>query len=149
MQKDVGDTTSLEEIYSQRTDIRYARVLEYVALKKLCIVIWVYHIGVHLLATLALAVYFHISHAAGSILRTRGINYWWFSSFHVVSAFGNSGLSILPDNLIPFSTDRYVQLLLAAVIVLGNTGFPIGLRFLVWVFQKIAKKKDPYSYILR
>lgn len=55
----------------------------------------------------------------------KGINPWWWSLFHAVSAFNNAGFGLLPDNLMSFVTDPVINLTIAALIILGGLGYPV------------------------
>ncbi|WP_236241907.1 TrkH family potassium uptake protein [Streptomyces sp. CC228A] len=50
--------------------------------------------------------------------------------FHAVSAFNNAGFGLRPDNLIPYATDPWVTLPVAAAVILGGIGFPVLLEVL-------------------
>jgi potassium uptake TrkH family protein len=45
--------------------------------------------------------------------------------FHAVSAFNNAGFSLHSDNLMRYVTDPWVNLIIAAAVVLGGLGFPV------------------------
>jgi len=49
----------------------------------------------------------------------------YLSVFHVISAFNNAGFSLFPDNLIGFSSDPIVNLILSALFILGGLGFTV------------------------
>jgi trk system potassium uptake protein TrkH len=49
----------------------------------------------------------------------------WFGTFHAVSAFTNSGLTLWPDSLIGLGPDALILLVLAIAFVLGGLGYPV------------------------
>ena len=49
----------------------------------------------------------------------------YLSVFHVISAFNNAGFSLFPDNLIGFTSDPIVNLVLSALFILGGLGFTV------------------------
>ncbi|WP_019413548.1 TrkH family potassium uptake protein [Paenisporosarcina sp. TG20] len=49
----------------------------------------------------------------------------YLSFFHVVSAFNNAGFSLFPDNLIGFSADPIVNLVLSSLFIIGGLGFTV------------------------
>lgn len=49
----------------------------------------------------------------------------YLSVFHVISAFNNAGFALFPDNLIGFSGDPIVNLVLSALFILGGLGFTV------------------------
>lgn len=72
-------------------------------------------------ALVALALFARFSTAYDESLGDAAYHGW----FHAVSAFNNAGFALYPGNLIPFATDPFVCLPLAAAIVLGGLGFPV------------------------
>ncbi|WP_017381726.1 TrkH family potassium uptake protein [Paenisporosarcina sp. TG-14] len=56
----------------------------------------------------------------------------YLSVFHVVSAFNNAGFSLFPDNLIGFSADPIVNIVLSALFILGGLGFTV----VIDIYQK-------------
>ena len=50
--------------------------------------------------------------------------------FHAVSAFNNAGFSPYADNLMRFVTDPWVNLTIAAAVILGGLGFPVVFELL-------------------
>lgn len=49
----------------------------------------------------------------------------YLSVFHVISAFNNAGFALFPDNLIGFSGDPIVNLVLSSLFILGGLGFTV------------------------
>lgn len=49
----------------------------------------------------------------------------WHGVFHSISAFNNAGFGLLPDNIIGFSDDPVVLVLLCAAVILGGIGMPV------------------------
>ncbi|ANU26377.1 TrkH family potassium uptake protein [Planococcus versutus] len=47
------------------------------------------------------------------------------SVFHVISAFNNAGFSLFPDNMIGFSGDPIVTLLISSLFIIGGIGFTV------------------------
>lgn len=58
----------------------------------------------------------------------------YLSVFHVISAFNNAGFSLFPDNLIGFSADPIVNIVLSALFILGGLGFTV----VIDIYQKKA-----------
>lgn len=57
--------------------------------------------------------------------RLAGRSPLWVALFHAVSAFCNAGFSLFPRGLIDFAHDRFVQIVLLLLVVLGGIGFPV------------------------
>ena len=49
----------------------------------------------------------------------------WLGVFHAVSSFNNAGFALFSDNLIPYATDPFISLPIAAAVILGGLGFPV------------------------
>ncbi|TQR17694.1 TrkH family potassium uptake protein [Psychrobacillus vulpis] len=57
---------------------------------------------------------------------------FYYSLFHVVSAFNNAGFSLFADNLMGFTSDPIVNLILSSLFIIGGLGFVV----VVDIFQK-------------
>ena len=49
----------------------------------------------------------------------------WLGVFHAVSSFNNAGFALFTDSFIPYATDPFICLPIAASIILGGLGFPV------------------------
>jgi trk system potassium uptake protein TrkH len=56
----------------------------------------------------------------------------YLSIFHVISAFNNAGFALFPDNLIGFSGDPIVNIVLSGLFILGGLGFTV----VIDIYQK-------------
>lgn len=52
----------------------------------------------------------------------------WYGVFHSISGFNNTGISLYQQNVIPFASDPFIMLPLAAAVILGGIGFPVLLE---------------------
>lgn len=69
----------------------------------------------------------------------------WFWFFQVVSAYTNTGLSLIDTSMINMA-DAYMLLIpIAFLILVGNTAFPIFLRFWIWIYS-LCLPKNSRSY---
>ncbi len=69
----------------------------------------------------------------------------YYGIFHSVSAFCNSGLSLLPDNLVSFQKDSYVLLTISLLIIFGGIGFLV-ISDLSHYFS-FRKKTEPHHHL--
>lgn len=69
-----------------------------------------------------------------------GINPWWVGAFNAVSAFNNSGMSLLDANMTAFQRSYYMLITMGLLILAGNTCYPIFLRIIVWTMLKCAER---------
>lgn len=63
-------------------------------------------------------------------------NRTWWAIFTSSSAFTDLGFTLTPDSMVSFQTATWPLLLLSYLIIIGNTGFPCMLRFIIWVLWK-------------
>ncbi|KOS17091.1 Low-affinity potassium transport protein [Escovopsis weberi] len=66
------------------------------------------------------------------VARANGMNPWWVGVFNGVSAFNNSGLSLLDANMTVFQRTPFVVVTMGLMILAGNTMYPILMRFVIW-----------------
>ncbi|MEE6274147.1 potassium transporter TrkG [Georgenia sp. MJ206] len=52
----------------------------------------------------------------------------WLGLFHSISAFNNAGFALFSDNLVPYGSDPWICLPIAAALVVGGLGFPVLLE---------------------
>ncbi|KAF7197808.1 Low-affinity potassium transport protein, partial [Pseudocercospora fuligena] len=72
-----------------------------------------------------------------------GLNAWWVGAFNAVSAFNNSGMSLLDANMTAFQTGYYLLITMSFLILAGNTCYPIFLRLIIWAIYKVAIEQLP------
>lgn len=52
------------------------------------------------------------------------------------SLFNDLGLTLTPDSMVSFQQAVIVLVLGSFLIIIGNTGFPCMLRFVIWIISK-------------
>ncbi|ETW82205.1 potassium transporter [Heterobasidion irregulare TC 32-1] len=70
----------------------------------------------------------------------RVINPVWYSIFEVIGAWANTGMSLVDQSLIPFQTAYPMLIFLIWVVIAGNPGYPVLLRFQIWGIFKCVPK---------
>jgi Trk-type K+ transport system membrane component len=118
--------------------------LEYKALKKLSLVVFVYWAGLQFIGFLFFVIYFSANTGTRPIFEKRNMSHVWFSMFYTAQAFQNCGFGSLED----FNLDAYVLITFSVLIMAGNVAYPIFLRLIVTVIHKCAKKKTVWRFIL-
>lgn len=93
----------------------------------------------------AIALGWFISARHPSIPAGNHINAWWSGIFLSTSAFNNSGMSLIDANMAPFQLSYFVLLVMSALIVLGNTLFPILLRIIIRCLAWIIPGGDKWQ----
>ncbi|KAK8016641.1 High-affinity potassium transport protein [Apiospora rasikravindrae] len=107
---------------------------EYRALKVLSIVVPAYFFLWQVLGCIALGAW--ISTNQPGPANDNAINPWWNGIFNGISAFNNSGMSVLDANMIPYGSSYFVLIVMGALILAGNTAYPVFLRFWLWSMLK-------------
>ncbi|KAI1138316.1 TrkH-domain-containing protein [Hypoxylon sp. FL0543] len=130
---------------------------EYRALKLLSIVVPLYFFLWQFLGCISLGAW--IAHNLPQPALDNGISPWWNGIFNGVSAFNNSGMSVLDANMIPYGGAYFVLIVMGVMILAGNTAYPVFLRSTLWCSLKILKLvtypqdlvewKETLEYILK
>ncbi|KAK2865110.1 hypothetical protein FQN49_003902 [Arthroderma sp. PD_2] len=111
--------------------------IEYRALKALAIVLLGYFFFFHLLGIVCLIPWI-LNTRWGKIPQAVGQGRPWWAVFSAGSAFNDQGFTITPDSMLSFYDAIFPMLLMTFLILIGNTGFPCMLRFVIWFFSRIV-----------
>ncbi|KAL1612176.1 hypothetical protein SLS60_000400 [Paraconiothyrium brasiliense] len=79
------------------------------------------------------------------VTRANGLNPWWVGAFNAVSAFNNSGMSLLDANMVAFQKSAYMLITMGLLILAGNTAYPIFLRLIVWTSLKLVPINERFD----
>ncbi|KAI0827486.1 TrkH-domain-containing protein [Hypoxylon sp. FL0890] len=130
---------------------------EYRALKLLSILVPLYFFSWQFLGCISLGAW--IANNLPQPALDNGISPWWNGIFNGVSAFNNSGMSVLDANMIPYGGAYFVLIVMGVMILAGNTAYPVFLRLTLWCSLKILKLvtypqdlvewKETLGYILK
>ncbi|EFQ30904.1 cation transporter [Colletotrichum graminicola] len=110
---------------------------EYRALRLLSVVVPVYSILWQVLGSLAIGAW--IANNMPTVATSNGANPWWAGIFFAVSAFNNSGMSLLDANMVPFQQAYFVLITMGLLILAGNTAYPLFLRLIFWSALKVLR----------
>lgn len=113
--------------------------VEYRAIKLLTKILLYYYIGFHILGFLFLVPWIIKTKSYHEPVKSSGITLTWWGFFTSMSAFNDLGFTLTPDSMNSFNTSIYALLIMSFFIVIGNTGFPILLRFIIWISFKFSK----------
>lgn len=80
-----------------------------------------------------------------SIPAENHVNAWWSGIFLSASGFNNSGMSLIDSNMVPFQLSYFVLLAMSALILLGNTIFPIFLRIIIQCLARFIPRGDKWQ----
>ena len=106
--------------------------IEYRSLKTLSLILTLYYWGFWILAVICLTPWI-IHSPYGSVVDEAGQSRAWWGIWTGNSAFMDLGFTLTPDSMNSFNTAVFPLLLMSFFIVIGNTGFPVMLRFIIWV----------------
>lgn len=109
--------------------------IEYRALKTLAIILIAYFFLFHIFGLVCLVPWIYGVHWGG-IVTGDGQGRAWWGVFTAASAFNDLGFTLTPDSMISFQSATFPMLLTTFLIIIGNTGFPCMLRFIIWILTK-------------
>ncbi|KAI1809907.1 cation transport protein-domain-containing protein [Poronia punctata] len=119
---------------------------EYRALKLLSILVPLYFVSWQILGSVVLGAW--IANNQPQPAQDNAISPWWNGVFNAVSAFNNSGMSVLDLNVIPYSSSYFVLMVMGILILAGNTAYPIFLRFCLWTSLQMLKLLSyPHDFV--
>ncbi len=72
----------------------------------------------------------------------------WLSVFHSVSAFNNAGFSLFSDNLMGFTSDIYINLVISLLVVLGGLGFFVLNEFILFIRGEVKRLSTHTKLVL-
>ena len=111
--------------------------IEYRALKTLAVILVTYFFTFHIIGIICLVPFIYRT-SYGSIVTQQGQGRAWWGVFTAASAFNDLGFTLTNNSMIPFGTAVFPMLLMTFLIVIGNTGFPCALRFVIWATSKFV-----------
>ncbi|OBA26785.1 hypothetical protein HANVADRAFT_39719 [Hanseniaspora valbyensis NRRL Y-1626] len=141
--------------------------VEYRALKLLCKYLVGYYIGFNLFAAVLFLGWicakknkpledYSGNDAAIKIgqlaLEEYGIGRVWWGFFTSASSFNDLGLTLTPNSMTNFGGSSYIIIWSMFFIIIGNTGFPVFLRFVIWIAYKLApqlsQRRESLQFLL-
>ncbi|KAI9124367.1 hypothetical protein K1719_004289 [Acacia pycnantha] len=122
--------------------------LGYNSVKYLGLVVLSYQMVVQVIGIMMVYVYVSTVSSAKQVLRKKGLKFFTFSAFTVVSTFSSCGFVPTNENMIVFAKNSGLLVMLIPQVLLGNTLYPCFLRFSIWVVGKFVKKEESL-YLLR
>ena len=112
--------------------------VEYRAIKLLCRFVVCYYIGFHVMAFTMFLPWICKMKDYIHIVREDGISPAWWGFFTAMSSFNDLGITLTPNSMSSFATSIYVQVSMIWFMIIGNTGFPILLRLIIWILFHLA-----------
>ncbi|KAL3423036.1 trk family potassium uptake protein [Phlyctema vagabunda] len=112
--------------------------IEYRSLKSLAMILVAYFWGFSILGVVSLTPWIYTHGKYGNIVKEAGQGRAWWGIFMANSAFTDLGFTLTPDSMISFNDAIWPLMLMTFLIIIGNTGFPIMLRIIIWVTSKLV-----------
>ncbi|QLL33784.1 hypothetical protein HG536_0F01090 [Torulaspora globosa] len=112
--------------------------IEYTSIKLLCRILVIYYVGFMILSFVLLLPWVLSMPKYKRIIREDGVSPTWWGFFTAMSAFSDLGLTLTPDSMNSFNEAIYPLVVMIWFIIIGNTGFPVLLRFIIWVLFKLS-----------
>ncbi|KAI1330436.1 cation transport protein-domain-containing protein [Xylariaceae sp. FL0255] len=110
--------------------------IEYRSLKTLALLLTIYFWGFSILGIITLLPWIlHSGSTYLGVLQSDAVNPVWWGIWTANSAFMDLGFTLTPDSMNSFNTAIFPLLVMSILILLGNTGFPVALRFMIWVIS--------------
>jgi Trk-type K+ transport system membrane component len=112
---------------------------EYRALHTLSFIVPLYYFCIPVFFAFILRIYFATSNYGQWVLvnsnpsGTPPVDPWFISFFTSIAGFNNVGLLPLDNSVVPFQKSPLFLLVLAFLILVGNTAFALLLRLIIWV----------------
>lgn len=119
-----------------------AKVLRRNAVRSLFFIVLAILLVVHVVGAVAVAAYVYAAPGARQTLRRKALNVWTFSVFTTVSTFSSCGFMPTNENMMVFSRDVPLQLLLVPQALVGNTLFPPLLAACVWAAAAATRREE-------
>ncbi|KFY24904.1 hypothetical protein V493_04959 [Pseudogymnoascus sp. VKM F-4281 (FW-2241)] len=114
--------------------------IEYRSLKILAIVLVCYYWFWITFTTISLVPWIVNNARYGPIVDAAGVSRTWWGFFTAMSAFNDLGFALTPDSMVSFQTAIWPLFLMSFMILFGNTGFPVLLRFIIYCASKLVPK---------
>lgn len=124
------------------SDLSDTKCIEHRALMTLFAILVSYYLLSHLFGIILLKSWINSDTKHGSIVEASGVNRTWWSVFTATSAFQNLGLTLTPDSMTSFRDAAFPISVMTFLIIVGNTGFPCMLRFIIWSLSKITSQRS-------
>ncbi|KAL2062692.1 hypothetical protein VTL71DRAFT_5764 [Oculimacula yallundae] len=116
--------------------------IEYRSLKSLAMILTAYFVGFSIFGVISLTPWIYKNPSFGDIVRKDGQGRAWWGIFTANSAFTDLGFTLTPDSMISFQRAQWPLVVMSFLIIIGNTGFPIMLRIIIWVTSRYVPKSS-------
>jgi len=116
--------------------------LEFKALNLLLRVLVLYLLVVNIGAMVFLTIYSLANPTVGKVMKENNVSPYWFGCFMPIAAFNNAGFSLFDDSVMSFIDEPFIIFILALLIIMGNTGYPCFLFFILWLMNRFGHDQE-------
>ncbi|KAE8419247.1 cation transport protein-domain-containing protein [Aspergillus pseudocaelatus] len=117
--------------------------VEYKAVSFLTAIVALYWLMFLLIGMIGVGGWLEANHP--DISRENGLSPFWTGAFFAVSAFVNSGMSLLDANMTALQQNVYPLLTMGLLILAGNTLYPCFLRFIIWSMRCMIPERPAWN----
>ncbi|KAG0636444.1 cation transport protein-domain-containing protein [Tuber brumale] len=117
--------------------------IEYRSLKTLAWILIAYYVFIHIFGVIMFVPYLLRSLKYEKIFDDFGVNKSWWGAYTAMSSFANVGFMLTPDSMVSFQRASFMLIISGFLIIAGNTGFPLLLRFTIWCLFKMCPERYP------
>ncbi|KAF4337031.1 TRK1-potassium transporter I [Fusarium beomiforme] len=110
---------------------------EYRALKILAVTVPLYGFMWQAICGIALGAWISINRPSAATVND--VNPWWCGIFLSSSAFNNAGMSLNDAGMGAFQDGYFVLIVVGILVIAGNTGYPLLLRFFLWCSLRVLQ----------
>ncbi|KAM0334391.1 hypothetical protein ACHAQA_001417 [Verticillium albo-atrum] len=114
--------------------------IEYRSLRTLALLLVCYFWGWSIFALVCLLPWIKspANEEYAQVVDAAGMSRTWWGFFTANSAFLDLGLTLTPDSMVSFNQSQYVLMIMVFLIIIGNTGFPVMLRSIIWLLARLV-----------
>ncbi|KAI5854369.1 cation transport protein-domain-containing protein [Tricharina praecox] len=112
--------------------------IEYRSLKLLFRVLVAYYVCFHAFGIICILPWIHNAPQYKEYIQSLGVSPTWWAIFTSQTSLNDLGFTLTPDSMLSFQKCTWILVVMTFLIVIGNTGFPCLLRFLIWLLFKIV-----------
>lgn len=114
--------------------------VEYRSIKLLCLILLSYYVIWNIISYVLIVPWIVTQQRYVNIVGRAGVSPTWWGFFTAMSSFNDLGLMLTPDSMMQFQFAVYPIIIMMWFIIIGNTGFPVLLRFIIWIIFKLSPK---------
>ncbi|KAI1137482.1 TrkH-domain-containing protein [Hypoxylon sp. FL0543] len=113
----------------------YLGGVEYRALKFLSVFVLVYFVLCQFFGAIALGAWMSVYATDATAVNAQ--NPWWAGIFLAVSAYNNTGFTLLDAGFIPFQSSYFLLVIVTLLSLAGPAAFPVFMRFIIWTMSSL------------